>query len=54
MKFFLQIGDNVVGTDQRCQIVIPAQYEMMNHAVNICLGYNFVTVEALHAHLVYV
>lgn len=44
LKFFLRLGDNVVGADPRCQIVIPPQYEMLNHAVNIRVGSNFLTM----------
>ena len=54
LKYFLRLGDNVIGTDPRCQIVLPFKYEMMHHAVNIGLGHNFLTIEALHPHLVYV
>lgn len=54
IKYFLRKGDNVVGADPRCQIVLPSQYEMLNHAVNINVGHNFLTLEALHPHLVYV
>lgn len=44
LKYFLGRGDNVIGSDSRCQIVIPAKYEMPNHIANIRAGYNFITI----------
>jgi hypothetical protein len=47
-------GDNVLGSDRRCQIILPQRYELPNHIANIRVGYNFLTLEAFHPHLLYV
>lgn len=44
LKYFLGLGNNVVGKDSRCQIILPEKYDMFNYAVNIRVGYNFITI----------
>jgi hypothetical protein len=44
LRYFLGRGDNVIGGDSRCQIVLPAKYEMPNHIANIRIGHNFLTI----------
>jgi hypothetical protein len=44
LRYFLGRGDNVIGADARCQIIVPSKYEMPNYIANIRVGYNFITI----------
>ena len=53
-KYFLGMGDNVIGRDPRCQIVLPTKCASLDYMANIRIAPGLVTIEGLHANVVMV